>query len=432
MAILRSPELRWMMRTPGGPLPEELLGQALRRSGSSARIVVVGGGFGGAVAARTLRLVSAALEIVLVTPVPIFHTGPFSNHVLAGLRPISAITQDYRAMQAQHGITVLQGRVTGIDRAGKCAFLSGGERLPYDHLVLAPGIDMRWDAVAGYDEMAVACMPHAWQPGLQTELLRMQLEAMDDGGVVLLSVPPPPFRCVLAAYERASLIAHYLQQAKPRSKILVLDANDTFPAQALFEAAWQALYGHRIERVPGAGGGHVIRAEPATMTLETASGDRHRGAVVNLIPPQWAAAIARDAGLTDATGWCPVRPTTFVSHADPSISVIGDACSAGAMPKSAFAASAQARVAACAIVGDMAGGLDAAPQPSLTDIGYSLIAPDYGISSAGIFFVGPRGITPVEGVGSISPLDADGAYRAMEARCADRWYQAVTQEAWGV
>ena len=218
-------------------------------------------------------------------------------------------------------------------------------RFAYDRLVLSPGVDLRFDALPGYDEAAAAKMPHAWKAGEQTLLLRRQLEAMDDGGLVVIAAPANPFRCPPGPYERASLIAHYLKTKKPRSKLLILDAKDTFSKQRLFQNAWKELYPGMIEWVSLSQGGKVNAVDPATNTLITDFGN-HTAKVANVIPPQRAGRIADIAGATDNTGWCAIDPVTFESRSAPNIHVIGDACLAGAMPKSAFSANAQAK--ACA------------------------------------------------------------------------------------
>ena len=195
--------------------------------------------------------------------------------------------------------------------------------------MLAPGIDLRFDALPGYDEAASDKMPHAWKAGEQTMLLRRQIEAMDDGGVVVIAVPAAPLRCPPAPYERASLIAHYLKTRKPRSKILILDAKDGFSQQRLFEAAWKELYPGMIERIALSQGGRVTSVDPATNTIVTDFGN-YTAQVANVIPPQKAGRIAEIAGATDNTGWCPIDPVTFASKLVPNIHVIGDACIAAA------------------------------------------------------------------------------------------------------
>ena len=227
--------------------------------------------------------------------------------------------------------------------------LADGTTLGYERLVLAPGIDLRFDALPGYDEAAASKMPHAWKAGEQTALLRRQLEAMDDGGVVALALPAGPSRCPPAPYERASLIAHYLKTKKPRSKVLILDAKDAFPQQRLFENAWKELYPGMIERVSLSQGGRVTSVDPATNTIVTDFGN-YTAAVANVIPPQKAGRIAAIAGAVDNTGWCPIDPVTFASKLVPNIHVIGDACLGGAIPKSASAANAQGKACADAVV----------------------------------------------------------------------------------
>ena len=236
-----------------------------------------------------------------------------------------------------------------VDPQARSIGLADGSLVGYDRLVLAPGIDMRFDALPGYDEAAAAKMPHAWKAGEQTILLRRQIEAMDDGGVVVIAVPAAPLRCPPAPYERASLIAHYLKNKKPRSKILILDAKDSYPQQRLFENAWKELYPGMIERIALSQGGRVTSVDPATNTIVTDFGN-YTAQVANVIPPHKAGRIAEIAGAADRTGWCPIDPVTFASKLVPNIHVIGDACFGGSMPKSAFAAQAQAKACAAAIV----------------------------------------------------------------------------------
>ena len=255
-------------------------------------------------------------------------------------------------------------------------------RFAYDRLVLSPGVDLRFDALPGYDEAAAAKMPHAWKAGEQTLLLRKQLEAMDDGGLVVIAAPANPFRCPPGPYERACLIAHYLKTKKPRSKLLILDAKDTFSKQRLFQNAWKELYPGMIEWVSLSQGGKVNAVDPATNTLITDFGN-HTAQVANVIPPQRAGRIATIAGATDNTGWCAIDPVTFESKSAPNIHVIGDACLAGAMPKSAFSANSQAKACASAVATLIAGRTPAAPK--LINTCYSLAAPGYGISVAGVY-----------------------------------------------
>jgi NADPH-dependent 2,4-dienoyl-CoA reductase/sulfur reductase-like enzyme len=307
---------------------------------SVARVVVIGGGFGGAACARALRKINPKLQVTLVEPNRTFTACPFSNEVIAGLRQIEAQQFGYDRIAAD-GVSVIAQAAVKVDPQKRTVGLADGTSLAYDRLVLAPGIDLRFDALPGYDEAISAKLPHAWKAGEQTLLLRRQLEAMDDGGLVALAVPAAPLRCPPAPYERACLIAHYLKAKKPRSKVIILDAKDAIPLQRLFENAWKQLYPGMIERVSLSQGGRVVSVDPSTNTLVTDFGN-YDAQVTNVIPPQKAGRIAGIAGAADNTGWCPIDPVTFASKLVPDIHVIGDACMGGAIPKSASAANAEA------------------------------------------------------------------------------------------
>jgi NADPH-dependent 2,4-dienoyl-CoA reductase/sulfur reductase-like enzyme len=396
--------------------------------GAASRVVVVGGGFAGATCARALRQADARIAVTLVEPNPTFTACPFSNAVIGGLRELSAQQFTYERVAAD-GITIARGMATAVDAQARTVTLADGTRLPYDRLVLAPGIDIRWGALAGYDEAAAAQMPHAWRAGEQTLLLRRQLEAMDDGGLVVISAPANPFRCPPGPYERASLIAHFLKTRKPKSKLIVLDAKDSFSKQRLFQAAWAELYPGLLEWVPQSKGGTVTSVDPVTRTFVTDFG-RHKAAVANVIPPQKAGRIAEIAGVTDRTGWCPIDPVTFESKLQPRIHVIGDAAIAGAMPKSAFAANSQAKTCAAAVAQLLAGAAPASPK--LINTCYSLVAPDYGISVAGVYVPSPAGqLADVPGAGGVSPAGAPRAMRAAEAVLAEAWFRTITGEVFG-
>ena len=306
--------------------------------------------------------------------------------------------------------------------------LADGKMLSYDRLVLSPGIDFRWDAIQGYDEAASALMPHAYRGGEQIALLRHQLEEMADGGLVVVTSPVAPSRCPPAPYERAALIAHYLKTKKPRSKVIVLDAKDSFTMQKLFENAWKALYGEMIEWVPVGSGGGLASVDPKTRTLST-DFDKYEAAVANVIPPQKAGRVAELAGVADHTGWCPVDPVTFESRLQPNIHVIGDAAIAGAMPRSASAAGSQAKLCAAAIAALLAGKTAAAP--TLTSSCFSLLAPDYAISQRGTYRV-VDGQYQESDPGIVgSPLNAPAQTRSAEAKEAAAWYADITAAVFG-
>ena len=399
---------------------------SILRAQSAGRIVVIGGGFGGAACARALKRVDAKLQVTLIEPNRIFTSCPFSNEVIAGLREMETQHFGYDKLAAD-GITVIGQAAAKIEPQQRSVTTTDGTVLTYDRLVLSPGIDFHGEALPGYDDAASEKMPHAWKAGAQTLLLRRQLEAMADGGTVVIAIPANPSRCPPAPYERASLIAHYLKTNKPRSKVLILDAKDNFSQQRLFENAWKELYGDMIERVALSQGGRVTSVDPASMTIITEFGN-YTPDVANVIPPQRAGRIAAIAGAADATGWCPIDPVSFESKLVKNVHVIGDACLGGGIPKSASAASGQGKACAAAIVNLLAGR---APEPPrLTGVCYNTVAPDYGFSLAGNYQ--PKGdiFAEVEG-GTTSPVDAPRELRAREATEAKRWFQAITTDTFG-
>jgi len=408
--------------TLGWPVP----GHAKAAGG---RVVVIGGGFGGASCAKYLRRLSSDIDVTLVERDSKFMTCPFSNAVLGGMYDMDFITHGYDALREKYGVKVVHDSAVDIDAGAKKVRLGGGSSLPYDRLVVSPGIDLRWDAIEGYDEAASATMPHAWKAGEQTMILRRQLEAMPDGGVVIIAPPGNPFRCPPGPYERASLIAHYLKKNKPRSKILIFDAKPKFSKQPLFEQGWEALYPGMIEWISETDGGAIDGVDVKAMTVNPTFGDPQKGDVINVIPPQKAGTIAEVAGLTDDNGWCPVNQRTFESKLQKDVHVIGDASIATPMPKSGFAASSQGKVCATAIVASLTG--QEMPDPSYVNTCYSLVGPDYGISVAAVYRLGDAGIAAVPGAGGVSPKDAGDEFRVAESRYAVGWYQSITSDTWG-
>ncbi len=402
-------------------LPMRAFGQ------SPARVVVIGGGFGGATFARFLKRLSPGTDVTLVEPSTTFLACPFSNLVLTGTRDLGEQAFGYNALEAE-GVTIVAESAIDVDAGQQTVYLSGGEVLAYDRLMMSPGIDLRFDALEGYDAAAAEKMPHAWKAGPQTILLRNQLQAMDDGGVVVISAPANPFRCPPGPYERASLIAHYLKTNKPKSKLIILDAKDAFSKQGLFEQGWQTLYGDMVEWVGLSDGGQVISVDPATNSLNT-DFDTVKADVANVIPPQQAASIAQKAGVTNASGWCPIDPVSFESTLQKNIHVLGDASIANAMPKSAFSANAQAKV--CAVqVARLLAGEEAIPT-TLANTCYSLIGPDYGISIADVYRPGDTALAKVDGAGGVSRLDAPAEHRVLEAQYAEDWFKTITAEVFG-
>jgi NADPH-dependent 2,4-dienoyl-CoA reductase/sulfur reductase-like enzyme len=392
-----------------------------------ASVVVIGGGFGGAGCARALKRLSPRLQVTLVEGNDVYTALPMSNAVIAGLRDLKQQQFKYDGLQ-KAGIRLVITRASEIDTQVRVVSGSDGTRLTYDRLVVSPGIDFRWSAIEGYDEAASNVIPHAWKSADQIALLRKQLEAMDDGGTVVISVPVNPARCPPAPYERAGLIAYYLKNKKPRSKVIVLDAKESFTMQKLFEQAWNALYPGMVEWVSVSVGGEMNKVDVQTRTLST-DFDTYTAAVANIIPPQKAGALGELAGVTDRTGWCPVDPVTFESRLQKNVHVIGDAALAGAMPRSASAAHSQAQICAAAIVKSLAG--EAPEAPTLHSSCYSLLSPDYAISQLGTFR--PEGDQYVEppGAAIVSPVAAARTVRSEEAKKADAWYAEITSQVFG-
>ena len=402
-----------------------LAAPSILRGQTKPKVVVIGGGFGGTMVAR--RLAGYGVSVKLVEREGSLVACPFSNAVIVGLREIGQQRFSLEAL-ARDDISVIKGEAVACDPAARQVRLADGTALSYDRLILSPGIDIRLDALPGYDAAAAEMLPHAWKAGPQTELLARQLSAMPDGGVVLMSIPANPYRCPPGPYERASLIGWYLKTHKPRSKLIVLDAKDEFSKQRLFLQAWKTLYPDHIEWIGQSKGGKVISVDAATRTLVTDFG-RHTGAVVNVIPPQRAGAIAAVTGVADRSGWCSVDPQTFESRLQPGIHVIGDAAIMGAMPKSAFAANAQAKACARAVAALLKG--EAPPPVKLINTCYSLVAPDYGISVAGVYQPANGLLADVAGAGGTSPLDASPRTRQEEAEYAGAWFETITAESYG-
>ncbi len=391
-------------------------------------VVVVGGGFGGATAAKYLRLMDPNLKVTLVEPKRSYFTCPFSNQVLGGMKTMEELTYSYKKLQRKYGINVVHVAAARINAVSKTVLLQDGKNLTFDRIIVAPGIDMRFDQIENYKPEDTDFIPHAWKGRSATLRLLQQLESMPNGGMVLICPPALPYRCPPAPYERASLVAHYLSQHKPRSKILILDAKEQFPKQALFSAGWKSLYGRMIEWFNGSAGGLILRADAKNMTVETEFGIE-KGDVINLIPAQWAGRIARASGLSDESGWCPVDQLTFESTLLPGIHVIGDAAIAGVMPKSGFSANNQAKVTAAAVI-----ALLKEKEPTsypISNTCYSFLAPDYAIYVTAEYQLSGRELVKINGSGGVSPLNVDLSVRHSEAVSAQRWYDSITQDMFG-
>ncbi|GIR32599.1 MAG: cytochrome c [Deltaproteobacteria bacterium] len=394
--------------------------------GASKKVVVVGGGFGGATAAKYLRKLDSSIDVTLVEPNPTYYTCPFSNTVLGGIKDMSEIAHGYGAMKNKHGVRVIHAKAKNVNSNSKTVTLDNGRKLDFDRAIVSPGVDLRFDSMEGYSQTATDKMPHSWKAGPQTALLRRQLENMRNGGTVLICPPGNPFRCPPGPYERTSLIAHYLKTHKPKSKIIILDAKEKFSKQSLFMSGWDLHYGDLIEWRAGTAGGKISRVDPQNMQVETEFG-MEKGDVINFIPAQHAGKVARDSGLTNKKGWCPVNQVTFESTLQPGIHVIGDASIAGKMPKSGFSANSQGKVAAAAIVSELAG--QEPIEPSYANTCYSLITPEHGISVAKVYKISDKKtIVGVKGSGGVSPKNEDPIVRRQEAIYTQGWYDAIVQD----
>lgn len=393
----------------------------------NSRLVVVGGGFAGATLARSVKRLSPEITVVLIEARERYVSCPMSNLVIAGRRSLAAQTFDYRGLEAA-GVEVVRGMAVDVNATKQCVRLQGGVTIDYDRLVLAPGVMLNFDQLSGMSEQGAEKMPHAWQAGAQTTLLRRQIEAMPDDGLVVISVPAAPYRCPPGPYERASLIASYLKQNKPKAQILILDSNERFSKQALFQQGWKHLYGDRIRWQSASNDGRVIRVEPDAMRLHTDFAT-HTPDVANIIPPQQAGLIAHRAGVADASGWCPVNSLSFESRLQPNIHVIGDAAIAAPMPKSAFAANAQAKVCAIALVRLFRG---MQPQSTvLANTCYSYLEPNSAISISGAYRTQDGQFASIAAAAGASPLIPPEGLQAQEALHAADWFRAITQETFG-
>ena len=399
-------------------------GRSVASSAAAPRVVVVGAGFAGGCCALELRRLSAGVHVTLLDADARYVSCPMSNEALVGLRSMQSLTIT-RAGLERAGVRFVQERVTGIEPRGRRVRLRGGSAIAYDTLVVAPGIRLLYGTPEGYDESAPLRMPHAWQAGPQTQLLAAQLRAMNDGGTVAISVPAGLMRCPPGPYERASLVADWLRRHRPRSKVLVFDANNHFPRQDVFTAAWQQMYPGMIEWIAPVDGGAITRVDTKTGTLYSSSGT-HRVAVANVIPPQAPGILAADSGLAAGHGWCPVKPTTFESQLLEGVHVIGDACIAGAMPKSASAARSQALQCAAAVSAAFAGGT--VPAADFDSVCYSMLSAESALAIHGKFSVRDEEIRQ-DSPAAAPQAQAPSAERVREATA---WYERMRLECFGV
>ena len=391
------------------------------------RVVVVGGGAGGATAARYIaRDSEGAVNVTLVEPSRAYYTCFFSNLYIGGFREWASMGHSYGALAANHGINVVHDWAVSVDRDKRSVGLAGGGSLAYDRLILSPGIDFSDGSVPGWDLSQQNRMPHAYKAGSQTQLLRAQIEAMPEGGTYCMVAPPNPFRCPPGPYERISMVAHVLKQSNPTAKILIADPKEKFSKQGLFEDGWQRHYPGMIERVGPEFGGGNIEVRPDAMEV-VIDGEATKVDVCNVIPAQQAGRIAALAGITDESGWAPIVPHTMESRADANIHVLGDAALQGDMPKSGFSANSQAKVCAMAVRGALTGSSVFPPRFSNTC--WSLIGTDDGVKVGASYEATDEKIAKTDGF--ISQTGESAELRKATYEESLGWYAAITGDMFG-
>ncbi|MGD8931297.1 MAG: FCSD flavin-binding domain-containing protein [Chromatiales bacterium] len=410
-----------------------MIGTPYLALGATKKVVVVGGGTGGATAAKYLRMADPSIEVTLIEANKNYYTCYMSNEVLSGERTMGSIQFGYTGL-GKHGVKVVHDVVTEIDAGAKVVKTKGGGTFNYDRCIVAPGIDFKWETIEGYDAEVAKEIPHAWKAGSQTVTLRKQLEAMADGGTVVIAPPSNPFRCPPGPYERASQIAQYLKHHKPKSKIIILDPKPKFSKQGLFVQGWKELYGYETSNslidwrgsAQGSNDNAVVKVDAATKTVTTGFDDEIKADVLNIIPAQKAGIIASVAGLTNDSGWCPVNLLTFESTLHPNIHVIGDASIATGMPKSGYAANSEAKVCAAGVAALLKG--EEPGTPSYVNTCYSIVGEDYGISVAAVYRLAEDGSKIVNVAGGLSPSDATPEMRAREVEYAYSWFNNITND----
>ena len=387
------------------------------------RVVVIGGGSGGATAARYIAKDSkGAIDVTLVEPSRSYFTCYFSNLYIGGFTDLEDISHTYGTLAAKYGINVVHDWAVDVDRDAKTVSLAGGAVLPYDKLILSPGIDFVEDAVPGWSVAAQNAMPHAYKAGSQSELLKAQIMAMPEGGRFAMVAPPNPYRCPPGPYERVSMVAHVLKQVNPTAKILVADPKEKFSKQALFEEGWQRHYGGMVERIGPDFGGENVSVDTEAMTIDI-DGMVENVDVCNVIPAQKAGRIADMAGVTEGN-WAPVNAADMSSKMDPDVHVLGDAAAQGDMPKSGFAANSQAKVCAMAVRGALTGSK--VFPAKFTNTCWSLIAEDDGVKVGATYEATEEKIAKVDGF--ISQTGEDTATRKATYEESVGWYVGITTD----
>ncbi len=394
----------------------------LAKGKSMARVVIIGGGAGGASVAHQIKKNSKDIDVTLIEPRTIYTSCFFSNHYISGFRSMTSLQHNYDGLK-KLGVNIIHDFARGINTEKKVVFLKGEPDIAYDKLVLSPGIEIKYSAIEGYSKEVSSIMPHAWIAGEQTQILHRRLVDMKDGGTVVISVPSNPYRCPPAPYERATLIAHYLKYHKPASKLIILDAKSVFPQMELFEEAWSSEYKGLVEWIPGDKHGGVVRVIANELSMETRNGDKIKADVANVIPPQKASSIAAKAGV--AVGdWCPIIPDSFASRQVKDVFVLGDAASARKMPKSASSANSQAQIVANAIAAQLKGRKMFPPRYRNTC--WSLLSANNAIK-AGASYTAGKDIVEKK-TSFVSDVKEDKGIRAANFKDSLNWYDEITND----
>ena len=391
------------------------------------RVVVIGGGAGGATCARYIAKDSdGAIDVTLIEPSEVYYTCFFSNLYLGGFRDFESLGHRYDKLASEYGITLARDMAAGVDREAGTVTLTGGETIAYDRLVIAPGIDFVDGSVPGWDLSQAEIMPHAYKAGPQTQLLKSQIEAMPEGGTFCMVAPPNPYRCPPGPYERVSMVAHMLKQNNPSAKILIVDPKEKFSKQGLFEEGWEKHYTGMITRIGPDFGGDNVEVRPDAMEV-VIDGEVEKVDVCNVIPGQRAGMIASDAGVTDDSGWAPVNPHSMATRADANVYVLGDASSQGDMPKSGFSANSQAKVAAMSIRSELT---DSKAFPAkYSNTCWSLIGTDDGVKVGASYEATDEKIASVDSFISQTGEDADLRKATYEESIG--WYAGITADIFG-
>jgi len=414
MAVSRRQFVRWSGAALAAGMAGGCASTVSTRPPAGGRVVVIGGGYGGTTAANHLRQLAPQIEVVMIERDPAFVSCPLSNRVLAGTMKIEELTRSYDTLSRNRGVIVVRGEAARVEPDKRLVVMGDGSVIGYDRLIMSPGIDFLWSeipAMAADPEAASQIVPHAWKAGAQTTLLRKQLEAMPDGGVYAIHIPAAPYRCPPGPYERVSQVAWYLSRNKPRSKILILDANDSIQSKPkLFAAAWDRFYKGMVEYRPNSRLLDVdLKSRTARLEFEDV-----KAAVLNVVPPQRAGNIARETGVMTTQRWCEVDFLTYESLKVKNIHVLGDAIlAAPAMPKSGHMANQHAKICASAIA-ELMSGRAPFQSPMAINTCYSFLTEMevIRVSSVHRYDVAKRTMLTVPGSGGLSdaPSALEGAY----------------------